>query len=159
MFSNHSNRQYKDNSRETKIAMREIIIKRNNESLNLLDYKVIFENGQSIVIRNGETKKVTLDKFPIKAYARQGWLKSKDVTIDSSTTELTLKGEKTKNLIGPGIGGLLVLTLLLPKKVFDNSNVAETISIIGLSILLLWIIYAFIIKSNDWILIEKKTSA
>lgn len=99
-----------------------------------------------------------MDNIPVKVYAKQGWLKSKDITIDDSTTELILKHEKTKNLIAPGIGGLLTLTILLPKTIWDSSPIANTISIVGSSIILVWAIYAFIIKRDDWIIIDKKTT-
>ena len=79
--------------------MKEIIIRRVHENYGMMNYKVVIENGQTILIGNGETKKVLLDKIPVKVYAKQGWLKSIDVTIDNSTTELILKNEKMKNWI------------------------------------------------------------
>lgn len=124
----------------------------------MVNYKVVIENGPSFLIGNGETKKVLLDNIPVKVYTKQGWFKSKDVTIDHSTTELILKNEKIKNRIAPVIGGLLVLTILLPKTIWVGSPIANTISISGLSIIIAWIIYAFVIKRNDWILIEKRTN-
>lgn len=137
--------------------MKEVIIRRVHQNVGMINYKIVIENGQTILIRNGETKKVQLNSIPVKIYAKQGWLKSKDVTIDSSTTELTLKYEKIKSRIAPWFGGLLTLTLLLPMNYWGDYPMAKAFSIVGSSILIIWIIYAFIIKRDDWILIDKKT--
>lgn len=137
--------------------MKEIVIRRAHEKFGMINYKVVVEHGQTILIGNGETKRVSLEQVPVMLHAKQGWLKSKKVTIDSTTTELTLKYEKIKSRIAPWFGGFFVLTILLPKTVWDNSSTANTISIIGLSIIAGWTIYAFVIKRNDWIRIEKTT--
>jgi|JI9StandDraft_1071089.scaffolds.fasta_scaffold553660_1 hypothetical protein len=137
--------------------MKEIIIKRDQEKINgLVNYRVIIEDGQTILIGNGETKKVFIDKIPTKAYAKLNWLRSREVTIDSKTTEINLKGEKIKSWLAPRIAGFLILITLLPRMIWDGSSIAKTVSIVGLSIILVWTIYAFIIKSNDWVLIETK---
>lgn len=136
--------------------MKEIIIKRVHESFGMINYKIVIENGQTILIRNGETKKVHLNELPVKAYVKQGWIKSKNVTIDHSTTELILKYEKIKSRITPWMGGLLALTILLPKTIWDSSPITNTFRFVGAFIILIWVIYAFIIKRDDWILIEKK---
>lgn len=137
--------------------MREIIIRRNNENFSKMNYKVVFGNGQTILIGNGATKKVQLDNIPVRAYVKQGWLRSKVVTIDSSTKELVLKNERTKNLTAPWVGGLLALTILLPT-IWDAPLIANMMSFVGLCIILMWIIYAFVIKREDWILVDKMTS-
>jgi hypothetical protein len=57
--------------------MKEIIIKRDQEKINgLIDYKVIIEDGQTLIIGNGETRKILLDKTPTKVYAKMRWFKS-----------------------------------------------------------------------------------
>jgi hypothetical protein len=99
---------------------------------------------------------VFIDKIPTKAYAKLNWLRSREVTIDSKTTEINLKGEKIKSWLAPRIAGFLILITLLPRMIWDGSSIAKTVSIVGLSIILVWTIYAFIIKSNDWVLIETK---
>ena len=138
--------------------MKEIVIRRCHENIAMANYKVVVENGSTILIGNGENKKIQLDNIPVKVYAKQGWLRSKYVTIDNSTTELILKYEKTKGWIAPGIGGLTLMILLLPKSIWEDSPMANTISIVGLSIIVAWVIYAFVIRRNNWILIEKRTN-
>jgi len=137
--------------------MKEIVFRRVRENYGMMNYKIVVENGQIILIQNGETKIVILDKIPVKIYAKQGWLKSKDVTIDDSTTELTLKFEKIKSRITPWSSGLLILSLLTPKTIWGDSPITNTIAIAGLTTMAAWIIYAFVIKRNNWILIEKTT--
>jgi len=138
--------------------MKEIIIRRVHEDFGMINYKIVIENGQSILIRNGDTKKVQLENIPVKVFAKQGWLKSKDVTIDNSTTELTLKYEKIKSWIARWFGGLLATTLLLPMSFWDDYPITKTISIVGSSILLMWAIYVFTIKRDEWIIIDKKAT-
>ncbi|MFN5169274.1 MAG: hypothetical protein ACK5DD_06590 [Cyclobacteriaceae bacterium] len=136
--------------------MKKIIIRRDQEQINLsVDYKVVFDDGPTISIGNGETKKIFLENIPVTAYAKLNWLRSKQVTIDATTTELVLKGEKTKSRLASGIGALLLLTLL-PRLIWGHSPLSNTLAIIALSVILAWTIYAFIIKSNDWVLIELK---
>jgi hypothetical protein len=138
--------------------MKEIIIKRDQEKINgLIDYKVIIEDGQTLIIGNGETRKILLDKTPTKVYAKMRWFKSREVTIDSKTTEINLKGERLKSWLAPRIGGLFILITLLPRMIWEEAPIAKTFTIVGLSLILIWTIYAFIIKSDDWILIETKS--
>ena len=138
--------------------MKEIIVRRDQENINrLVNYKLIVDDGQTILIGNGETKRVFVDKIPVKVYAKLNWLKSRQVTVDSTTTELILKGEKIKSWLAPRLVGLLILTTLLPRMIWDGSPIAKQISVVGLSLILIWTIYAFIIKSDDWVLIDKKT--
>ncbi|MEQ8237907.1 MAG: hypothetical protein RIA69_01775 [Cyclobacteriaceae bacterium] len=135
--------------------MREIIFSRKWGDFGMANYKVVIESEPTFQIGNGETKKVQLNNIPVKVYAKQGWVRSRAITIDNSTTEITLKNEKIKNRIAPGIGGLLLL-FYLPIRIWDNSLTANTVSIFGISIIAAWTIYAFVIKRNEWILIEKK---
>lgn len=136
--------------------MKEIIIRRAHENYAMMNYKFIIDNGQTIRIGNGETKKIQLDNVPVIVHAKQGWLKSKDVTIDHSTTELILKSAKIKSGIDRWSGGFLALSVLIPMAIWDDYPIAKTISIVGSSILFIWAIYAFVIKRDDWILIEKR---
>jgi Pyruvate/2-oxoacid:ferredoxin oxidoreductase gamma subunit len=136
--------------------MKEITIRREKEKINrLVSYKVVVEDGPTILIGNGETKKVYVDKVPTKVYAKLNWLKSKEVTIDATTSELIIKGERIKNWFAPRMVGVFILITLLPRMIWDESSIAKTFSIVGLSILLAWTIYAFLIKNDDWLLIEK----
>lgn len=137
--------------------MKEIIIKRDQENINKRAiYKVVISDGETVLIKNGETKKVRVDLIPTKVRAKMNWLKSRKVTIDSATSEITLKGEKIKNWVAPRILGLFILTTLIPRMIWDEAPLTKTVSIVGLSIILIWTIYVFIIKNNDWILIETK---
>lgn len=139
--------------------MKQIIIKRDQEKVNkLVDYKVVIGDTLTISIGNGETKKVFIDKTPIKAYAKLTWIKSKAVTINANTTELHLTAEKVKNWFAVKMGAFFILISSIPRLILDESPIAKNISIVGLSILLLWTIYAFIIKSDDWIIIKTRES-
>ena len=97
-----------------------------------------------------------MDNLPIKVYAKSGWFRSKEITIDNSTSEVIIKNEKYKNWIAPGIGGLVLLTFL-QRKIWEGSPIANTVSIVGLAIIAAWVIYAFLIKRSNWILIDKKS--
>jgi hypothetical protein len=89
--------------------MKEIIIKRDQENINKRAiYKVVISDGETVLIKNGETKKVRVDLIPTKVRAKMNWLKSRKVTIDSATSEITLKGEKIKNWVAPRILGLRI---------------------------------------------------
>ncbi len=94
--------------------MKEIIISRVQQNYGMLNYKLVIENGKTILIRNGETKKIFLDNVPTKIYAKQTWFKSKKVTIDNSTSELILKNDRKKGRIALWSMVLLNLMLLLP---------------------------------------------
>jgi len=138
--------------------MKEITIRREQEKINrLVSYKVVVEDGPTILIGNGETKKVYVDKVPTKVYAKLNWLKSKQVTIDATTSELIIKGERIKSWFAPRMAGVFILITLLPRMIWDESSIAKTFSIVALSFLLAWTIYAFIIKNDDWLLIETRT--
>ncbi len=137
--------------------MKEILIRRDQETFNKsVSYKVIFEGGQVASLENGETRKVIIHKIPGSVYAQLNWHRSKTVVIDETTSELTLKADKIKNWFAPRILGLITLITLLPRLIWDEAPFVKPLSIIGLSTLLLWTIYALIIKSNDWIRIEKR---
>ncbi|MBN8653805.1 MAG: hypothetical protein J0L67_20415 [Cytophagales bacterium] len=137
--------------------MKEILIRRDQETFNKsVSYKVVFEDGQIVSLENGETKKVIIHKVPGTVYAQLNWHRSKTIVIDETTTELILKADKIKNWFGPRVFGFVILITLLPRLIWDEAPFVKPLSIIGLSILLLCTIYAFIIKSNDWILIEKR---
>lgn len=137
--------------------MKDITIRREQEKINrLVSYQFIVEDGPTILIRNGEIKKVYLDKVPTKVYAKLNWLKSKEVTIDATTSELIIKGEKIKSWFAPKMVGVFILITLLPRMIWEGSAIPKTLSVIGLSVLLAWTIYAFMIKSDDWVLIETR---
>ena len=136
--------------------MKEILIRHVRQNLGMLNYKLVIEKGETILIRNGETKKVLLDNIPVKIYAKQTWLKSKKVTIDNSTTELILKNDMKKGMIALWAMGLFNLMLSLSMGLWDDYPTIKTICIVGCSIILLWVIYIFTIKRDSWILIEKK---
>ncbi len=121
----------------------------------MLKYKLIVENGQTIIIRNGETKKELIENLPVRIYAKQTWLKSKSVMIDDSTSELILKNNMKKGRIALWSIALFNL-LLLPMGFWDDYPITKTISIVGLSIILMWAIYEFTINRDSWIVIEKK---
>lgn len=138
--------------------MKEIVIERPQEKIfGMSDYRVIIEGAPTLLIGNGETRKVLVDGLPAKVYANVNWLRSREVTIDSKTTHIRLKAEKVKGWLAPRIAGLLILITLLPRLIWEGSPIAKTVSIVGLSLILVWTIYAFIIKSNDWIVIETST--
>lgn len=137
--------------------MKEIVIRREDAYINTgVNFKVVIENGETISIGNGETKKVQLDNLPAKVYVKQGWFRSKELTVDNSTSELTLKNENFKSWMAVTIGGPLIMTGLLPKHIWDDPSTAETVSMVGFSIIGAWVIYAFFIKRSNWILIDKK---
>jgi len=137
--------------------MKEILIRRDQETFNkAVSYKVVFEDGQIVSLENGETKKVIIHKVPDTVYAQLNWHRSKTIVIDETTTELILKAVKIKNWFAPRVFGFVILITLLPRLIWDEAPFVKPLSIIGLSTLLLWTIYAFIIKSNDWILIDKR---
>lgn len=139
-----------------RLIMNEIVIKRNRENFNRIDFKVIVENGPAIPIGNGEVKRIMLPDLPAKMYVRQGWLKSKVVTLDGQTSEIVIRSEKFKSRLAPAMGGLLILVMLLPKYILSDSQSATTITAIGLCFMLIWVVYAFIIKRNEWISVDKK---
>ncbi len=135
--------------------MKEIVIKRHRENFNMMDFKVIIENGPTIPIGNGEIKKVILQSIPARMYVSQGWLKSKTITIDNHATEIVIRSDKLKSRLAPGIGGLSILIMFLSKYMFADPQVSKSMTIIGLCLILLWVVYAFIIKHDEWILVEK----
>jgi len=138
--------------------MKEILIRRDKENANeLVNYKVIIDNRETILIGNGETKKVLLDIVPVNVYAKLNWLKSKEVTVDSNTLELILKREKMKNWFPPRLRGLFILVILIPRMIWHNSQLATTFIVIGLSIFFFLTSYAFIIKRTVLVIIDKKT--
>ncbi len=94
--------------------MKEILIKRIYQSFGMINHKVVFENGTQLLLENGETIRVKLDQLPIKAYVKQGLLRSRDFTIDDSTNKLIVKNDVSKNLIGPGLPLLTFLSTFLP---------------------------------------------
>jgi DNA-directed RNA polymerase subunit H (RpoH/RPB5) len=137
--------------------MKEILIRRDQETFNKsVSYKVIFEDGQVISLDNGETRKAIIHKVPCTVYAKLNWLRSKTIVIDETTTELILKAEKIKNWFTPRVFGFVILITFLPRLIWDKAPFVKPLTIIGLSILLIWTVYALIMKSNDWILIEKR---
>jgi len=138
--------------------MKEILIRRDKENANeLVNYKVIIDNRETILIGNGETKKVLLDIVPVNVYAKLNWLKSKEVTVDSNTLELILKREKMKNWFPPRLRGLFILVMLIPRMIWHNSKLATTLIVIGLSIFFFLTAYYFIIKRTVLVIIDKKT--
>ena len=138
--------------------MKEILIRRDKENTNaLVNYKVIIDNRETILIGNGETKKVLLDKIPVNIYAKLNWLKSKEVTVDSNTAEIIVKGEKLKNWFAPRIGSGFILVTIIPRMIWHNSQLATTVIVVGLSILIILTIYIFVLRRNDWVIIDKKT--
>tara|TARA_R110000868_G_scaffold293022_1_gene553537 strand:- start:70 stop:489 length:420 start_codon:yes stop_codon:yes gene_type:complete len=139
--------------------MKELIIRRVHQNYGMLNYKIAIENGETILIRNGETKNVILDNIPVKVYAKQTWLKSKSVTVDDSTTELILKNDVIKGRTAFWAMVLFILFLLLPMELGDIYPITKTIGVAGCSIIFLWAIYAMVIKRDEWIIIEKKTTA
>jgi len=54
---------------------------------------------------------------------------------------------------------LFILFLLLPMELGDIYPITKTIGKVGCSIIFLWAIYAMVIKRDEWIVIEKKTTA
>jgi len=70
--------------------MKEIFIKRIYQNFGMMNHKVVFENGMQHLLGNGDTIRVKLDQVPIKAYVKQGWLRSRDFMIDDSTTQLII---------------------------------------------------------------------
>ena len=138
--------------------MKEILIRRDKENANeLVNYKVIIDNRETILIGNGETKKVLLDIVPVNVYAKLNWLKSKEVTVDSNTLELIVKREKMKNWFPPRLRGLFILVMLIPRMIWHNSKLATTFIVIGLSICFFLTAYAFIIKRTVLVIIDNKT--
>ena len=138
--------------------MKEILIRRDKENANeLVNYKVIIDNRETILIGNGETKKVLLDIVPVNVYAKLNWLKSKEVTVDSNTLELIVKREKMKNWFPPRLRGLFILVMLIPRMIWHNSKLATTLIVIGLSIFFFLTAYYFIIKRTVLVIIDKKT--
>jgi len=138
--------------------MKEILIRRDKENTNeVVNYKVIIDNRETILIGNGETKKVLLDIVPVNVYAKLNWLKSKEVTVDSNTLELILKREKMKNWFPPRLRGLFILVMLIPRMIWHNSKLATTLIVIGLSIFFFLTAYYFIIKRTVLVIIDKKT--
>jgi hypothetical protein len=137
--------------------MKEILIKREQENFNKsVSYQVVFADGQEFSLENGEMKKVLVSMAPQYIYAKLNWHRSRKITIDESTSELILKAEKFKNWLAPRIVAFIILITLVPRLIWENEPFVKPLTIIGLSIMLGWTIYAFILKSNDWILIEKK---
>ena len=139
--------------------MKEILIRRDKENINsLVSYKVIIDNRETILIGNGETKNVLLDKIPVEVYVKLNWLKSKVVTVDSNTVELIVKGVKVKNWFDPRIIGAFILVTLIPRLILGDSHLVKVLNMVGLSILFIWAIYAFALRRNDWIIIDKRQS-
>lgn len=140
--------------------MKEILIKRDQETLNnFLAHKLVFEDGQTITIKNGEVKKILINKIPAKVFAKLSWLKSNEVIIDFKTDELLIKTEKIKNSFALRLAPLIILTITIPKLIWDESPLADNVSTIGLSLILILAIYAFVFKRNNWILIETKNKS
>jgi len=138
--------------------MKEILIRRDKENTNgLVNYKVIIDNRETILIGNGETKKVLLDKIPVNVYAKLNWIKSKEVTVDVNTVEIIVKGEKLKNWFAPRIVSIFILVTIIPRMIWHNSQLANTIIVVGLSILIILTTYIFVLKRSDWVIIDKKT--
>ena len=71
---------------------------------------------------------------------------------------LIVKNEVTKSLIAPGIGVLAFLFTFLPETILSNTLVTEGIKLGCLFLVILWALYAFIIKRKEWILVEKKSN-
>lgn len=137
--------------------MKEILIRRDQENFNKsVSYQVVFDDGQKFSLENGETKRALVRTTPTSVYAKLNWHRSKKITIDGSTSELILKAEKFKSWFAPRILAFIILITLVPRFIWEDEPFVKPVTIIGLSIMLGWTIYAFIIKSNDWILIEKK---
>ena len=137
--------------------MKKILIRRAKENFNKsISYQVVFDDGQKLFLENGETKTALVNITPQMVYARLNWYRSRKITIDESTSELILKAEKIKSWFAPRIFAFIILITLVPRLIWEDEPFVKPVTIIGLSIMLGWTIYAFIIKSNDWILIEKK---
>ena len=137
--------------------MKEILIKRVYQNFGMMNHKVVFENGTQLLLENGETIRVELDQLPLKAYVKQGWLRSRDFIIDDSTTRLIVRNDKIKNLMVQGLIVLVILLAILPKTI-GSLEVAQGIRLVCISLVLLWAIYVFIIKRKDWVLIEDKSA-
>ena len=138
--------------------MKEILIKRIYQNFGMMNHKVVFENGTQLLLENGETIRVELDQLPLKAYVKQGWLRSRDFIIDDSTTKLIVKNDVIKNLIAPGLPILAFLSTFLPTTIMGSQEIVQGIRMVCISLVLLWAIYVFIIKRKDWVLIEDKSA-
>lgn len=133
------------------------MIRRDQENFNKsVSYQVIFGDGQELSIENGETKKALVSMTPISVYAKMNWHRSRRIIIDESNSELILKADKIKSWVAPRILAIITLITLVPRLIWEGEPFVNPVTIIGLSIMLGWTIYAFIIKSSDWILIENK---
>lgn len=134
--------------------MTEIKISREKEFVNQwLDYKLILSNGQRVRIGNGETKALKIQSFPISIKAKIPFVSSKTVIIDPATKALKVKGETNKNTILRILSPLSVVLVILPG--VQSVELKHLISTIGLSLILVWIFYAMVIKNKDWIILEK----
>lgn len=140
----------------TAANMKEIVIRRNRENFNMMRFQVVIDNKPFVTIDNGETKRVEIETLPVKLFVKQGWMRSREIEIDDTTSEIGIRSAKVKSRIAPIMGGLLLLILFLPDHIIADSQTIRTVTIAGLVALLAWTIYALIIKSNDWILIDKK---
>ncbi len=138
--------------------MKEILIKRVYQNFGMMNHKVVLGNGTQHLLGNGETIRVKPDQLPIKAYVKQGWLRSRDFIIDDSTTKLIVKNDVSKNLIAPGLPILAFLSTFLPTTIIGSHEFVQGIRLVCISLVLLWAIYVFIIKRKDWVLIEDKSS-
>lgn len=134
--------------------MKEIIIRREKWYFNQLDFTVVLEGGRTVQIGNGESKKVQFENTPVQVHAEFGWLKSRKVLVDSATTELVITSEKVKPWIAPLAGVLLGFSL--SRLIWPGSSFTTGLSMSITGVILLWIVYAFVIKRSDWVRIERR---
>ena len=137
--------------------MKQIVVHRSYQNFSMWNFKVFIDDNLAFELRNGETKTIHVDKIPANLWVKLGWFKSHKVIIDEVTNEVTIKNEKSKNLIAPLIGALLMISIRIPENIWGDSIITMTISILSISLILAWTFYAFILKKKDWIIIDKIT--
>ncbi len=138
--------------------MKIITVSRKRQKFNFVNFKVVFENDSTFLIRNGETKKVKLGSTPVKVYARQGWLKSRKVIVDNSTSELIFQSNRSRNDLITFMS-LIIILATVAELIWDKLPVLYYVFIIVLltSIMFKQILLLFK-KKSDFVLIEKKNN-
>jgi len=137
--------------------MRVLTVRRELEKINRKsNYKVVISGGQSVDLAIGESKELLVSTTPVKAYVKLDSMKSKDIIIDSSTTELVLKGSKSKRRLTSIIIVFSLLLLFLPVIFGYLSKEVQIGYSSVLSLLFCYLLFAFVIKRDGWVVVEHK---
>jgi len=133
--------------------MKTITLNRKYQNYGILKFVLVFDDGQIIPIRNGETKIIKFDKLPRSVQAEQGLMQLKTVAIDDSSTQINLKMNK------PLMYWLIVLfplILMVPMMLRQDYPIFKILSIAGFVTMAIWIIVLFTAKRDEWLTVEVK---